>query len=453
MTDDDVLLSPDHLARYEVPGAPAGFAARVMELVATEEDTSPARPLSPRSAARRSRWRQVLAAAVILVVIAGAVVLRRRDSSAGGSRVATARESIALGTRGVAVAEPGTELHWSVDADGDAVVEQPIGTAFYRVERGGSFEVRTPLGTAKVTGTCFSVEVTAMMNPIKRDVMKGALVGATLATLVTVTVYEGSVSLANPRGELHLEPGEAAVVQPGSPPQARTTTAALDPRAKALDDAQARISSLEDQLRQARAGSAASEPEHPKQDEGRYYAPSPETLRDMAAKCWVAYDLPPFGTEKDPVLVDEELASAVGVTAAERDAINRAYRTLHDRDVDAVRRLYMELTGVDADATAVMSLDALEAEIHAKSQPDDEIAARRHYSRERAGLEPTPSPTELAHRPVIERLLRIEAGIGNDAETVAATVIGAKRAHELRAHEGAGWQHAASDYGGCNEHY
>ena len=450
MTDDeDVLLSPENLAGYEVPGAPAGFAARVMESLAGEEATSPVQPLRP---VPRRRWWQALAAAAILLVIAGALVRRGRGAHVEtGMRIGDARETVSLGTRGVAVAEAGTELRWTVGAEGNAVVEQPSGTAFYRVERGGSFEVRTPLGTAKVTGTCFSVEVSAMKSPIKSDAVKGAAVGAALATALVVTVYEGGVSLANPRGELHIGPGQSALVQPGGAPQARTI-AALDPQAKALADAQARISSLEEQLRQARAGSADNKP-HKEQDPGRYFAPSQETLRDMAENCWVAFDLPPFGTEKPPVLVDDDLANEVGVSNAERDAINQAYRKTHDRDVEAVRRLYIELTGAEADAAAALSVDALEDEIDAKSQPEDEIAARRHLSAERAGLEPVPSAAELVHRPVIERLLRIRASLGNDAEAAAASVIGSTRARDLRTHRGIGWQRSVSDYGGCNEHF
>jgi hypothetical protein len=50
-------------------------------------------------------------------------------------------------------------------------------------------------------------------------------------------------------------------------------------------------------------------------------------------------------------------------------------------------------------------------------------------------------------------LLRIKASIGNDAEAVAAGVVGAKRARDLRAHEGIGWRRTVSDYGGCERHF
>jgi hypothetical protein len=291
-----------------------------------------------------------------------------------------------------------------------------------------------------------------MKNPIKKDVLKGAAIGAAIATAVVVTVYEGRVALANSRGQLRVSAGETAVVQPEGAPQARTT-AANDPQVTGLAEARTRIATLEGELRRLHGDDDAMNLHH-QNDPGRYYAPSPEALREMADTCWVAFDEPPFGTEKDPELVADDLASAVGVTAAERDAINQTYRALANRDIDAVRHLYMELTGADADAANALSLDALMDEIDAKSPPEDEIAGRRRYARERAGLDPTPSATELAHRPAIERLLRIKASIGNDAESVAAGVVGAKRARELRSHDGSpGWHHSVADYGGCDEHF
>jgi len=90
-------------------------------------------------------------------------------------------------------------------------------------------------------------------------------------------------------------------------------------------------------------------------------------------------------------------------------------------------------------------------EITAKSPPEDELGARRRISRERAGLDPMPSATDLARRPIIERYLRIMMRLGNDAEAAAASVLGAQRAHELRIHGGAGWNGTVADYGSCEQ--
>ncbi|MBS1123338.1 MAG: FecR protein [Deltaproteobacteria bacterium] len=445
---DDGLLSPDNLARYEVPRAPAGFAARVIGAVAAEERTQPVAPLRGRSG-----WRRYASAAVAVATVAVIVVWAMRggrSNSGSGLRVATTRETIALEARGVAVAEPGTELRWAVAARGEAVIDQPSGSAFYRVERGGPFEVRTPLGVVHVTGTCFSVEVIAMK---KKDLMKGAVVGAAIATAVMVTVYEGGVTFANPKGEIRIAAGEAGIVYPGAAPQPRTgiTASASDP-ARELADARARISVLEQQLGKAHGDAGASAAaSFTRGDPGRYYAPSPETLRELADTCWIAFDLPGLDTESRPMLVDDELSGAVGLLGADRDAVNQAYLKEHDRAVDALRHLYMELTGNDGDAAAALSIDAIADEILAKSPPDEEIAARRRIARERAGLEPAVPAGSLARRPIVERYLRIMTSLGNDAEAAAARVIGAKRAHELRTHGGVGWNNSVTDYGGCDE--
>jgi hypothetical protein len=440
--DDDPMLSPELLAHYDVPAAPSDFPARMLALIAAAAD--------PQLQPRRTRWWRGVAAAVAAVAIAiGAITIFRPEGAGdvAGSRIAQARETIAIGVRATAVAEAGTELSWTVH-DGAAHVEQLRGSIFYRVEHGGAFDIHTPLGDVHVTGTCFSVRV-IMKSPLSSDAIRGAVIGAGIATAVVVTVYEGGVSVANPVGQLRVGPGESAELRPGGAPRGTALAAAIaDTRAAELAAARARVAELEHELDSSHGSDLPNGA-----DPGRYYAPSAQTLRDMADKCWVAFDAPPFADDKDLDLVERDLADAVGVSDTDRATINANYRKLYDRDADEVRRLYMELTGADADAAAALSIAALIAEIDAKSPPDDEIAARRHFARERAGLDPAPTAAELAHRPAIERLLHVRASLGNDAESVAAGVVGAKRARDLRAHDGVGWRDSVSDYGGCDEHY
>jgi hypothetical protein len=437
MDDDDPVLTAERLARYQVPAAPPGFADDV------------AARLAARSVPAR-RWPFIaggLAAAALVAI----VLARHRGSlAAAGERSVAARETVGLGTRAVAVAEAGSQLQWRIGDDGEAAIEQRAGSVFYRVEPGGAFAVRTPAGVVTVTGTCFSVEVKDMKS--KRDMAIGAALGA-VVTATIVVVYEGSVSLAGSNGAMRVAAGESAVIEPGAPPRARTTSAvAADP---ALASANARIAQLERQLREARHETDSSE-SGPfminGNDPGRYIAPSQATLAELAARCGVAYDQPPFA-DAAPTLVDAKLAIDNGVSEAERTAINAAYRKVHDRDLELLRHLYMELTGADADAAAALSVEALEAEIEHKSPPGEELAARTRYARERAGLDPMPSAAELAARPAIERMLRLRASLGNDAEAAAAGVVGAERARALRSDggKGVGWQNTASDYGGCDE--
>jgi hypothetical protein len=192
----------------------------------------------------------------------------------------------------------------------------------------------------------------------------------------------------------------------------------------------------------SKVAAAHDEPE----DLGRYYAPSAESLNEMAKDCQIAYDDPGLDGHD---LVENERAAEIGISDAERAAINRAYGAVSDRTVDQLRRLYIELTGADADVAAALSPSALEGEIYAKSGDEAELEARTRIARERAGLEPTPTPAELARRPPIERYLQIVVNLGNEAETAAASVVGATRARELRAHQNAGWHGGAHSHGGC----
>ena len=127
---------------------------------------------------------------------------------AGPARVSTwlltiaradTRREIVVGSRAVAVAEPGAHLRWRGDD-----VTQDAGDIFYRVERGERFVVHTPAGDVAVLGTCFRVRVETNGSTNRdeertdmnaRDVKVG-LVGAASALLATVVVYEGKVAVS-----------------------------------------------------------------------------------------------------------------------------------------------------------------------------------------------------------------------------------------------------------------
>ena len=165
------------------------------------ERPSPELPLVVRLA-RASEHRGIKVAAVVVAAASMALVWHAVGSSGSaqqqGRVIASERQSIHLGLRGVAVAESGTALHWRVQRSGAAVVSQERGNVFYRVEPGGSFEVRTARGTVSVTDTCFRVEI--YETTPSTDAMRGDVVGAELATTVTVTVYEGSVVISDAGG-------------------------------------------------------------------------------------------------------------------------------------------------------------------------------------------------------------------------------------------------------------
>jgi hypothetical protein len=214
--DHNGFPSSEQLAHYQVPGAPADFADRLMSRIASTE--APRQP-----AARSRRWMAWVAAGVVAAAAGVALWTVTRGASGSmagrGDRIAGSRETIELGGRGVAVLEPAADVSWTVESSGAALVEQRSGIVFYRVERGGPFEVQTPLGTVKVVGTCFHVEV----SDVNKDKLKGAAVGAAIASAVVVTVYEGQVIFANPKGDVTIRPGETGVVQPGASTNVQST--------------------------------------------------------------------------------------------------------------------------------------------------------------------------------------------------------------------------------------
>lgn len=475
MSSDDRLLSRERLEAYAVPGAPDGFAARVAAAaVATDagagaEDARGEPASQPAPRARRRTW-AVTAVAVAAVAAAALFFMRGGGSRGGyassGREVAGAvRRTVSVGGRAVSVLEPGAEVAWRVDASGRAQVRQTAGDVFYRVEPGGPFAVDTPAGRVTVTGTCFRVEVDDMKG-MNKDRWKGAAAGAAIATAVLVTVYEGSVTLASPDGTASVAPGQTAVARAGSPPEvldgAGQAAAPSEAQARAqLVQARARIATLEHQLAQAHqtGGGTQAHPAgdkddgmgwHPAgpRDPGRYTDPSPDTLKDMAKNCQIAFDQPPLTTEDQPVLVDAELAKKNGVTEADRAAVNRAYQAVHERAIATLRQLYIEVTG-DRDGADHLSADALRTEIVKKSPPADSTAALRRISRERAGLIPPVPADQISQRPPVEQLYRLDLDLGREAEQAAAGVVGADVAHALRTDRGNGWEGSQYEYGGC----
>lgn len=145
---------------------------------------------------------------------------------ARGSHSATVRTTLQLGRRGVAVAETGAALSWAMSVDGAARVEQTAGDVFYRVDSGERFVVSTFAGDIRVLGTCFRVEVRTMNKP--KVAISGAVTGAVVTAVVLVTVYEGRVVTANPKGERVVAAGEAATMRVDAAPAPATNVGSND---------------------------------------------------------------------------------------------------------------------------------------------------------------------------------------------------------------------------------
>ena len=173
---------------------PVDFADRVMARVAEEAFVARSDAASPASpASMRRRWTGAVVVAALAAAAAALVTLQPSSTASGEARAGTRRE-IPIGSRAVAVAEPGAHLRWRGDE-----VTQDAGDVFYRVERGERFLVHTPAGDVEVLGTCFRVRIetaTETKDMNARD-LKAGLVGAASALLATVVVYEGKVAVSH----------------------------------------------------------------------------------------------------------------------------------------------------------------------------------------------------------------------------------------------------------------
>jgi len=427
------------LAEWATSDPPAGFVDRVI----TAARQGQAAPPPAR------RWRPIRTVVVATVAVAAsaataALLLGGGGSSEEGARVVKTRETIVLGRRGVAVAEAGTELTWTLSAAGSAELHQTRGDVFYRVEKGGPFVVETPYGRVMVRGTCFRVEVLDMN--ISRQAWISGTVGAALAATIVIAVYEGQVRVVNARGQADAQAGERISLGAGAAPtkitSATTTVAAIEPpppESATLQELlrrdqshrgeiallRARLNTLEN----ATATSEAAIASDHRTGKRKIVDLSPEELAAMAKDCEIRFDVPGYGIE--PRLMTDKLAAAGKLSADERAIYDQTVRKENDQFMAALRALYQELTGGDA---GDMDVHALFMEILQKSPSADVEAARKRLAEERAGL--VSPPTDARNQSVSERLFRLETSAGNTLEQLLAAELGPDKAHQIRT---SGW--------------
>jgi hypothetical protein len=329
-------------------------------------------------------------------------------------------------------------------------VSQRAGDVFYRVERGGGFEVETPHGTVRVTGTCFRVELDTMKKPWQ------GVVGAAIGAALVVTVYEGSVLFASRDGsERAVTAGQVAssseqgvTVSDARGAQAAGTSAATTgsaspPSADATRDEllrrdsqqRAEIATLRARMRQLEQAGPSLGRGDERDSSGRpWFDPSKDDLVRFASECRVRTDMPSF-LHDESIEWGPRRAQEAGLSEPELAAVNKVLQDMQREVLAQLRALYIEVTG-DQDRADDLSPQAMASELQQKSPQGEEGRVNQRIAQERAGLaEP---PADLSQASALERYMRRRAGLGDETQRRIGDVIGAARARQLRETEG-GW--------------
>ncbi|MEZ0313942.1 MAG: FecR domain-containing protein [Myxococcota bacterium] len=400
-SDDERQL----LDRWGAPTPPSDFAARVAG--------------NPRRGTSLVRY-GVVAAALVLGVT-GMVMRSRGDVT--GMVQSNARSTIAIGKRAVVVAESGTILEYQVAKDwrgegtGAALVEQRQGTAFYRVERGGTFKVHTVNGTIEVTGTCFTIAV---------DERTGVLVAVHEGSVVTQhelggareSVLAGQSVLLNARGVVATQSHSASAAPHIMHSQRYSGMADLDDHVALMEQ----TAKLRDQVRALQnrlANTSNSE---------RTYGLDHDELVRLADNCELSWDTPQVQVGTSPRLTDDD-ARALGLNAEQRRVVEEAMAEANARMVGILQATYVAVTGDEN--VAGVSATALLSEIEDKTSTPEMQRIYQRLAQERAGL-PLKRAKPEGREAQIEELYRAYVTMGDDLQGVLAERLGASLAERIR---------------------
>jgi ferric-dicitrate binding protein FerR (iron transport regulator) len=486
MTDDrrpqleDELSASERAAleRWQPPGPPLDFAQRIAAAQLRQDAPSAARTSSLRR--RAGVLLGGFAAGVVISATATWLLHRAEPRAASPSASPTSGQQLALAHRqtldvagrAVAVAEPGAALRWKRQGS-SARVEQTAGEVFYRVNPGGPFTVVTAAGEVRVTGTCFRVEVLAM--PARQGIVQGLVgagVGATIAAIAVITVYEGKVEVANGAERREVLAGERATLPAGQPPLV-TSVASAAPPTPAVAEVPTPADELpppaanatreqllaRDKLLRARVAALSQQilhsdtaltsfggllPSKDDKDNDSWFNPGHDQLLAFAKECKLQVDYP--STSGEPDQVDAKTANELSLSGPDVTAVNAVFAELRDSWTHHVRELYIEATG-DAQGADSLSEKSMAQELQDKAPSGVPHAVQKRVAQERAGL--VAAVTDVSKASAYERYFRGLTKLGDETERAIARVIGAPRARALRAHNG-GW-HMRMSLWGCGE--
>lgn len=300
-----------------------------------------------------------------------------------------------------------------------------------------------------------------------------ATAGAAVAAAITLTVHEGSVVLANERGDVEVVAGERADARPGrtprlsddeSSPVQATAASPFDALARENREQRQQLRELQTKLAQLSSKETNAEPTPQVDRESPEYLraagracgengncdfelwtdPSPEGLAELAKCGRVLVDTPSF-MGGDDVLPPGRVIEAAGLS--EEETLRYA-EVAEQFKVDTGEELTVLAEELGLSAALVERVSPVQLRGIVRALPDSGMRAemRRRIANERAGLTEPPSSETPG-----ERALRYLWDMGDGFEQRLAEAFGPEVAHEMRRASG-GWRHKSSLGDGlCNE--
>lgn len=392
---------------WEAQEPPRGFADAVVGAARREQAAgSSVAPPRPRPRAARVLAGLLVAAAMAAVIAFGA---HRHGLNARGEVTADARQEVHVGSRALAVLERGAHVKW----DGDGV-EQSAGDVFWRVEPGARFVVHTPAADVAVKGTCFRVKLVDEEGEMNgRDARSGA-VGAALAAVAFVGVYEGKVAVSHAGQSVDLVAGESASAGAGGVrrvagegPQGAPVEPAAASASEGEQAAMAANASLADSVREYRRKLEAIESQKTKlekqlaeaqarlADGGRpksEYDLSPDDLKQLAKEGDVKMRTPCPGPRGD-YSVSAETLDKLGLAPQDGPILQAAYQASHARTWGVIEPLCSQaLGGADVSRVGQQACVSILMNIASQQSPGGYDEDVRQVAEILAGERPPPAP-------------------------------------------------------------
>lgn len=452
-------MSDHDWSAWKAEEPPEGFADRVVA-EAMRGGSPESMPPAPR--ARVTSRRRALAGFVMVATLAASVaaVQHVHSLASRGDAVATTTREVRIGSRAIAVLEPGAHVTW----DGDAIT-QSSGDVFWRVEPGARFTVRTPAADVAVKGTCFRVKVTGSEDAMNQRDAKVGAVGALLGAAAFVGVYEGKVAVSHAAQTVDLGAGQTATADgkgvhlgassgaSGTESAGGVASAEVDPMAAAnasladsvrdyrrrLDALSAEKKTLEKKLAEAEAKVGDAGP--PKS----LYDLSKDDWKELAARGYIRTRTPCPTSSQDPAAWSGAVQK-VGlppedgaiVQAAMQRSTARTWSTIKPLCSQALGDINVDRVGQGACVTVLSDLAAQ------KDQAEFDETVRRVAEIE-AGLRPAPGPNDDV--PAIERVNLLLASETQAIVDDLSRSLGPDAARRYVFSEAGCWQEGFSDVG------